>query len=256
MRRRRVCFYAPSARFTLSAPSLLLLQALVVMGDLLADQDKGPGAFGSEASSGATARQGPRSVDSAPAPPPQRSRLVLWALSGIFVAWLAYACMGRSSSPSAEQESSGPVGNVGSSKGAAGKSMWPLSLGRDREAQDIRKVRRDSGSYAAKRRLSKILSRHPCCIHSCAQQQRRGCLHALFPHPVSSFSFLSPQRYVDVREYFESLVAERASGKGNWSTLTQTRDGKLRVYLRWPDADTTGTCRPSDPSVCLLQSPV
>jgi hypothetical protein len=57
------------------------------------------------------------------------------------------------------------------------------------------------------------------------------------------FHFHSPQRYVDVREYFESLVAERASGRGNWSTLTQTRDGKLRVYLRWPDADTTGTCR-------------
>jgi hypothetical protein len=58
---------------------------------------------------------------------------------------------------------------------------------------------------------------------------------------ASSFT-LSLQRYIDVREYFESLVAERASGKGNWSTLTQTRDGKLRVYLRWPDADTTGAC--------------
>jgi hypothetical protein len=119
---------------------LLWLQALVAMGDLLADHDKGPGALGSEASSGAAARQGPRSVD-AESPPSKRSRLVLWSLWGIFVAWLAYVYMGRSSSPSAEQESSGPAGSLGSSKGSTTKSMWSRSLGRDKEAQDIRKVR-------------------------------------------------------------------------------------------------------------------
>lgn len=54
---------------------------------------------------------------------------------------------------------------------------------------------------------------------------------------------------MDVRDYFESLVREKdeeeerqgRAGAGNkWQLLSSSQDGKLRVWMRWPDPSPTG----------------